>query len=228
LTDEANFNPAGAQRVVLPPMQAVAGVHAEVVSPYVAKLSWQPTSAATFDHYNAYCGTTQNFRIDQSSLVASPEKPGMVDWGLRAGQVYYYVITAVDRAGHEGPATAPVAITTASIKPVMIEKTAPSITFDAPEAGNYQVWLHLAQQPGSGSYVNVKMDNAANSWVGTGDGLSKTYWLSYDKWARFDLKAGSHTLVIDNKTSNKIDKVTITNDLSYRPKDDHVASLAGW
>jgi hypothetical protein len=135
----------------------------------------------------------------------------------------------VDRAGHEGPATTPAALTTTAIKPVMIEKEfAPSITFDAPEAGNYQVWLHLAQQPGSGSYIDVKMDSAANSWVGGGDGLSKTYWLSYDKWGRFDLKPGSHTLAIQNKTPNKIDKVTITNDLSYRPKDDHVASLSGW
>ena len=101
--------PDGALRIAAKPLPAPGAIEGRAVSPYVARLAWPAVAAATFDHYNVYCGASADSTIDQTTLVASPRKPALVDWGLKPGTKHYYRVTSVDRfganfglAGHAG------------------------------------------------------------------------------------------------------------------------------
>jgi hypothetical protein len=232
LTDDGGFAPADAVRIRWPQLEPVKNVDAQSASPYVARVKWDPASAPV-DHYNVYCGATADFTADQTNIVRSPATNSIVDWGLKPGQTVYYRVVAVDSAGNMSAPSSAVKVQMPAIaQPFLIEKDfAPSIALDLPADGTYAVWLHIdGANARGGDYITVQVDNEPKGpeWVSDGDGTSKTYWLCYDHWGRFDLKRGTHTLTIDNKTTRRIDKVTITNDLSYRPHDDHVTSLYGW
>lgn len=93
-----------------------------VRDPYAVALTWLPSPEPDVDHYNVYCSTTDNFRPRQQQLVASPVAPEVIDWGLEHSTVYYYRITAVDRAGNESDPSPQVAITTEAGGQVMLAR----------------------------------------------------------------------------------------------------------
>jgi hypothetical protein len=229
LTDDEEIVPDKTLRIVAPVLPAPEEITAEATSPYTVRLGWRKVSDATFHHYNVYCGETADFTADQSTLVASPDESSMVDWGLRPGSRLYYRLRSVDRFGRQSPASAPLTVQTPAIRRVLIEKRfAERIAFEVPATDTYAVWLLLKKAGESHGYIDVNCDGAGGgAWVGATDGLSDATWLNYDQWGRFDLRAGRHQLKIANQTGSKIEKVIITNDLSYTPPG-HVNILVGW
>ena len=121
------------------------------------------------------------------------------------------------------------AVETPSIRRVHIEKRfAARVGFEVPGPHAYAVWLLLKKAGDGSGYIDIACDGAGGgAWVGAMDGLSNAAWLNYDQWGRFDLRAGRHALKIGNKTNSIIEKVIITNDLSYTPPG-HVNILMGW
>ncbi|MFW5799150.1 MAG: fibronectin type III domain-containing protein, partial [Planctomycetota bacterium] len=93
-----------------------------VNDPYAVALKWLPSPEPDVDHYNVYCSTTDNFRPRQQQLVASPVAPEVIDWGLKHSTVYYYRVTAVDRAGNESAPSPQVAVTTRAGGEVMLAR----------------------------------------------------------------------------------------------------------
>jgi hypothetical protein len=211
--------------------KAIEGLKTAATSLYTVRLEWQAAAEPTFHHYNVYGAASEEFTPGQATLVASPDKPSLIDWGLAAGRKVFYRVAAVDRFGQEGPASAAIAVEMPAIKGVYLAATvtgaAPTVEFDAPAKDTYVVWLRLKKAQGQGQYVDVKMDGKGNSWTAAPDGLADEFWLSYDQWGRFDLEAGKHTLSINNKASLSLDKVILTNDQAYRP-EGHVSVLLGW
>ncbi len=214
--------------IIRPDVPQVQPTKAQPTSPYVARLTWPAVTNAHY--YNVYCGDDDRFAPSQSTLIGSPDRPELIDWGLKPGRRLYYRIAGVDRFGNEGPASAVVPIDMPAIQPITIEKDfAELLAFDAPAQGTYAVFLRLRKPArAGGSYIDVKVDGkAGGSWVGTMDGLADEPWLTYDQWGRFDLAPGRHTLQISNKTAATIDRVFITNDLSRTPPG-HLNIPTGW
>jgi hypothetical protein len=230
LTDDAESSPSSAPRVSWPALAPVNALHAEALSPYTARLSWDHAPGDTFHHFNLYCGDKSDFAPGQDTLVASPDKPGFVDWGLKSGATVYYRVTAVDRGGNETVPSPAMALRTPAIAAVAIEKPfAESVEFEAPIKDTYVVWFRLKKTEGArGGYLDVKIDNGGGgSWSAGLDGAADEEWFSYDKWGRFDLSAGKHTLTAKNKSGLAIDRVFVTNDQS-QPPPGRVAILVGW
>jgi hypothetical protein len=228
LSTDDDFDPGRAARVVWPPLAAPSGLAVRARSPHEAFLAWRDGGDAVH-HYNVYCGPGETFEPNQTYLVASPDRPRLVDWGIRGGQQLYYRVTAVDRAGNESPGCAPVAVQMPEVRrTLLMQEFAEAIEFTVPQEGRYTIWLELVRGKGRGTYIDLKMDDKVmGAWVGALDGLSDVAWLNYDRWGRAALTAGKHTLSISNKSPHKINKVLITNDEWYRPAG-HVAILAGW
>jgi len=82
-----------------PPVQ-VTGVMVTTVSSSQLDVSW--TAESDLEHYNVYRSTTSGGPYD---LVASPTTSSYSDIGLTASTTYYYVVSAVDKAGNEGSAS---------------------------------------------------------------------------------------------------------------------------
>jgi fibronectin type 3 domain-containing protein len=225
ITDDAGFSPAQSPRVKWAEPPAVADVRAEVMSPYAVKVTWKDVRSDAFHHYNVYEGAVPT----QPALIASVDRSEFIDWGLKPDSGLVYCVTAVDRAGNESkPSLAPL-VRTPKVETVVVEKDgAASVEFEAPADGTYAVWLRMKKGERPANYCTVKVDNAGGgTWTCSWDGLGDDSWFSYDGWGRFDLKAGKHTLTIDNKTGNVIEKVLVTNNLWTRPAG-HVNILGGW
>ena len=80
LTTDPDFDPERSARICWPPQAVVEGVSAMASSPYTARLLWNRVPAATFKHYNLYCGHKADFAVNQGGAVASPDSPGYWDW----------------------------------------------------------------------------------------------------------------------------------------------------
>jgi hypothetical protein len=77
------------------------GLRVKAASLNTLALSWDRVKDADVDHYNVYSSTEKFTRCEQSRLVGSPSECEFVDWGLRLGRTYWYMVTAVDRNGNE-------------------------------------------------------------------------------------------------------------------------------
>jgi hypothetical protein len=229
LSDDPDFAPAASPRIEWPKLPVVSRVEAAVTSPYTVNLAWQCPESDTFHHYNLYCGHVADFAVEQSRLVASPDRNGYYDWGLTPGQTIYYRVTVVDRAGNESAPSSPVQVVLPKLHRVLIEKhPAATIDFDVPKSGTYVVWLKLKRGKGSGQYIDVKPDSARGAtWTCAFDGLSDESWFTYDQWGRLPLTVGQHRLTIENKTPHTITALLLTNDFSYKP-EGHANILSGW
>jgi hypothetical protein len=77
----------------------VSGVSVTVVSDSQLDISWTANTETDLSHYNVYRSTVSGGPYD---LIASPTTNSYSDTGLAAATTYYYVISAVDKAGNEG------------------------------------------------------------------------------------------------------------------------------
>ena len=121
LTDDLAFVPSGLMALDSAAPETPAELAARSLSANTIRLSWKDVGAADLDHYNVYCGRTKGFACAQGSLVGSPSAPEFVDWGLEPGTVYWYRVTAVDRAGNESPSSTVIDAKTPPFQPVRIE-----------------------------------------------------------------------------------------------------------
>ena len=84
----------------IPPPQ-VTGVMVTTVSSSQLDISWNAITEEqepNLDYYNVYRSTSG----DSYELVASPTENSYSDTGLTPSTIYFYIITAVDKAGNEG------------------------------------------------------------------------------------------------------------------------------
>ncbi len=231
-SDDPAFQPAAWPKVKWPALAAPSDLRAEATSLGSVRLTWKPDASATFHHYNVYCGAGPEVATRQENLIASPDGPTAVDWGLKPGQTLHYVVTAVDRAMNESAPSQAAKVTLPTIERFNFEKEfvepVTSVTFDAPKKDTYVVWLQLERHDGGGNYIDLSIDSAPkHTWTASLDGLSDAPWMSYGPWGQWTLDPGRHTLTVANKTRHKVTKVFVTNDLSQRP-EGHVNILSGW
>lgn len=134
LTTDADFVPEGPRPEKTAPPPPLAGLQAENVQPRTNRLTWQPSTDPAFSHYNVYAATGSTVAPTQNFLVGSPTEPSFIDWGLRAGTVYQYAVTAVDRRGNASrPAIVQMA-TPSAPEPAML-----SLAFaEAEAAGDFE------------------------------------------------------------------------------------------
>jgi len=251
LSGDESFDPRQSPRITPPPIAATQVTSARALSPYSARIAWQASRQPTFHHYNVYCGLTEEFAPGQSTLVASPDRASLVDWALAPATNYFYRITCVDRFGNESAPAPAAVVRTADVRPYLFDQEfAGDIAFTVPAKDDYVVWLLLRKSGEDRGYINVKCfrrdtrqergqlaerstslaaDAVAGggAWTAALDGLSERSWLSYDQWARFALERGEYVLKIVNETGSTIERVCVTNDLSYVP-DGHINILTGW
>lgn len=105
LSDDAKFVPTGdlADQVAPPQVQGLAVKEATF---FDVLLSWTADQSPDFSYYNLYASRQAGFTPSQATRIASPYKATLLDWGLKPDTRYYYRVTAVDRAGNEGPPSA--------------------------------------------------------------------------------------------------------------------------
>jgi hypothetical protein len=229
LTDDPDYSPGDSPRIRTPDVPRIEQLRAEAVSPYTVRLSWEPAGSAAVHHYNVYCSQEADFTPSQASLVASPDLPEQVDWGLRPGARLFYRVSCVDRWGKETRASDAIEVRLPDIQRVVLDaEGADRITFETPVAGTYVLWMKLKDGGRGGSYITVKMDDErGRTWTCGFDGLSDESWFTYDQWGRFGLGAGRHTLALENKTKHTVLGAMLTNDLSLKP-EGHVNTVSGW
>ncbi len=125
-TNDANLVPVGPG-----PVDSVAPAPPDsgeivVVDETTRTVSWQPSTAPDFAHYNVYCGRDDGYPVDNRRLLLSPVEPVAWDWGIPAGLDTVYKVTVVDRQGNEseplvldplviGTGAAPVAVADALV-----------------------------------------------------------------------------------------------------------------
>ena len=80
---------------------SVTGMKVTSIEGRTATLAWDACPAPDLWHYNVYGSKEPITTPTQESLLASPTMCEFIDWGLRAGTVYHYAVTAVDRRGNE-------------------------------------------------------------------------------------------------------------------------------
>jgi serine protease len=84
----------------------VMGVKVTTVSSSALNISWEDNTAVDLDHYNIYRSTLSAFIPGPGNLVGSSTVSSYSDKNLSPATTYYYIVTAVDKAGNEGPASA--------------------------------------------------------------------------------------------------------------------------
>ena len=149
----------------------VIGLKADSVSTFEIALSWQADRSSDFNHYNVYASRRPGFEPSQATRVASPYKPGFLDWGLKPGTTHAYRVTAVDRAGNEGQASAEVTARTLGQESFVIEIQAETcqvhkdaeLTADPDASGGKAVWV--PEIGTTGKFPNLKPGKATGALV---------------------------------------------------------------
>jgi hypothetical protein len=103
LTSNPDDKPSGRGNADQTPPAAPGGLTAAIVGAREISLAWQPSTDEDLLHYNVYASDRDTVAPEPRFLVGSPHQPKLVDWGLKTGTAYRYVVTARDRAGNEGP-----------------------------------------------------------------------------------------------------------------------------
>lgn len=120
LAAAGGFVPSGPRPEKTAPPPAVTNLRAENIRPRVNRLLWDRCPDPAFSHYAVYAGSGPDVKAAQEYLVGSPTEPEFIDWGLRPGVAYHYLVCAVDRAGNESAPAAARAATPAAPEPVHI------------------------------------------------------------------------------------------------------------
>jgi len=114
LTSEPGDRPRGRGNADQIPPHAPARLTAAAAGPHEVFVKWTASPELDVAHYSVYAADNARVAPEQRMLVGSPREPRFVDWGLKPGTRYAYIVTAVDRAGNESaPSTAVLASTAA-------------------------------------------------------------------------------------------------------------------
>ena len=248
MTTDRALQPSGLGGMDEQAPAAPATLQAQAEGQYATRLSWPPAVAADLHHYNIYCGQDGDLKPVQERLIASPERPDWVDWGLKPGTTYHYCVTAVDRAGHES-ARSPIAAATTAPLPdrlfVKLDQTwdtthAPSVElpFTLPTAGEWVAWGRVQSLDGEAAGGLRLMLDAQDlgrqsipfGYISIGHGgpvlktplwhcLRPTPGAPQDPLT-FSAAAGEHKLKLtaDSKLRVLYDAFVITNDMGYVPE----------
>lgn len=222
-----------------PPVQLRA--HAQ--SPYAVELTWDAAKDPDVAYYNVYAASDGPLAPVQDRRLASPTEPHAIDWGLRSGTDYRYLVTAVDRAGNESRPSDPVSVETPAIERFLAEvpvhqtlaQVAVQVDFTVPRDDTYVVWVQLqAKQVALGQVIQVRLDQSRPAawkpmWdfvsIGHGDpepvpffDLVKTRTADAVAEPLLHLTAGRHQLsFILPRGTTQILTLTVTNDQGYLP-----------
>ncbi len=248
LTDNPAYRPAGQGADDEAAPAAVQALKADPAGSYAVRLAWEPCREPDFSHYNVYAGSAGDFAVSQERLVGSPAAPRFVDWGLKAGTPYTYRVTAVDRAGNEGPASAPARAATPALANRVLasldtrwDTTAqPSVElpFTLPADGNIVIWGKVQSLDGaSKAPIALKLDgkdldrqNIQFGYISLGHGgpVLKTWLWNCFRPARakptdpmgYPVKAGEHRLTLSADPAAKLlfEGFVVTNDLGFVPE----------
>lgn len=159
LTDDAQFEPEGRQKIDPEPPAMPAGLSLTGARTFDLRIAWEPVSGA--DHYQVYRGSSADFEPAQEHLVGSPGVTSFVDWGLRSDSEYWYRVTAVDAFGNESEATTALRARTAPL-----EGGAVRIALEA-EDGRVSGPAEMVDEPGAsgGRYVRMQAQGVAGERV---------------------------------------------------------------
>ena len=106
LTDDPAYTPQGrgSDVDIVPPPAPGAPTLVEATH-FDLRIRWQPVAVSTVTHYQVYRTRGTGVEPTQTCLVGSPSAPELLDYNLRPGEEYSYLVTAVDDWGHESPAS---------------------------------------------------------------------------------------------------------------------------
>ena len=159
LATDPGFTPEGPRPENTVPPPAVTGLAAHNVGERVNHLTWEPVADPTLSHYQVYASTAPITSPAQELLIGSPTYGEFIDWGLRAGTVYHYAVTAVDRRGNESPLATAQAATPDGPEPVTI-----ALTFDTAEREGPFELSEAGDTHGAAYVVAEDPENNAVTW----------------------------------------------------------------
>ncbi len=97
-----NANKAAPMKDTTPPEQ-VTGVTVMAAGTNELYISWNASTEPDISYYRLYRSSTPGFAPISGNLIASVSVNSYSDTGLSASTTYYYLVTAVDSSGNEGP-----------------------------------------------------------------------------------------------------------------------------
>jgi hypothetical protein len=195
-----------------------------------------------------YAARGGDVEVAQEYLVGSPEDAEYLDWGLKAGQRYAYLVTGVDRAGNESAPSATATVKTEAVEPRLSteldrewdtsEQAEVEIPFTMPEDGRFVVWGHVQTfQDNENSRVEMLLDGEPLDRVGISfqyisvghGGAVLNTWLwdcmrpgrdEVGQPMAFEASAGEHVLTLRATEGLEVlyDRFVVTNDLGYEPE----------
>jgi len=118
LTDDAEYEPKGEEKLDSQPPATPSNLKVNEVRPFDLSFGWD-AAASDCDHYQVYRGASSDFTPSQETLVGSPGVPRFVEWGLTRGTQYYYRVSAVDSFGNESASTPVLAVKTIALEQVV-------------------------------------------------------------------------------------------------------------
>lgn len=248
LATDAALTPVGRSGLDETAPAMPAGLSATAAGSYAVRLRWTPVAEADVTHYQVYCGAGADFAAGQERLVGSPGEAEFVDWGLRAGQTYYYRVSAVDRAGNESPACPAVALSTPALTTPVARPA--SVTWDTTQQARLELPFTLARDTSvvlwgkvqsldgetraplklllDGKELPARGISFSYICVGHGGPVLKTWLWTCFRPAQtgpgqplaFAAPAGAHTLTLQAAPETKVrfEDFVLTDDLGYVPE----------
>ena len=123
LSSDPRFTPKGkGGDVDESPPTPVAGLKSTDRTHFDIRLAWTASADPEFHHYQVHRKRGPGVKAVQAFLVGSPSKPEFLDYNLRPGEAYAYVVTAVDNWGNPSKASSELTVSTVPLRPrVLVE-----------------------------------------------------------------------------------------------------------
>ena len=167
LTSDPNDRPRGPGNADQQPPRTPAGLSAASVGPHEVFLQWTANPEFDVSHYNVYASPDSRAAPVQAMLVGSPREPRFVDWGLKSGTRYSYIVTAVDRAGNRSASSKPVFAATAPKATDLILLEAEAAERQEIGEGESVAFLGEAEICSGGKFVGARLPGGDQGRPGT-------------------------------------------------------------
>ncbi|MTD16945.1 choice-of-anchor D domain-containing protein [Nakamurella sp. YIM 132087] len=141
-----------------------------------ATVRWTPSTEGDLTGYRVYRSTTSPVSVEAANLVASPTAAQFDDTGLTNGTTYYYVITALDDAGNQSPASAEKSVEPTPAPDVTAPAAPTGLTATAGDAKVTLQWTANTEDDLAGYTVyRSATPGAAGVEIGTAASTSASY-----------------------------------------------------